>query len=134
MPADDWVLASSGANDRLQVPRGVTDGGAAMTNQASEFDLTGNTWAALPNSNNAAYRGGGSCGMYKVGGSTGAVNPTPFPEGPPGWDQCGARLTSRGCPRTRRRFDVAPGDAVTVRSPSTPRRWPAGRRTPVGSR
>jgi hypothetical protein len=50
-------------------------------------------WTALPNANNATYRGGAACGIYKVGGSAGGFNPVQFTENLPGYDQCGSDVT-----------------------------------------
>jgi hypothetical protein len=65
--------------------------------------------------NNAEYRGGGSCGMYKVGGSTGGFAPTPFAEVLPGYDQCGGGGADvPWLTEDPTGFDVAPGASVSV--------------------
>jgi hypothetical protein len=113
MPYDDWAMAYSGSGGKLQVAAGVTSNSAVVTNQAAEYDPSSNTWAALPNANNAEYRGGSSCGMYKVGGSTGGFSPQPFAEVLPGDNQCGAEdvpWLSEG----QTAFTVSPGQTVTV--------------------
>ena len=114
MPYDDWAMVYSGANDKLQVAAGVTSNSSLVTNRAAEYDPSADSWAALPNSNNAEYRGGGSCGLYKIGGSTGGFNPQPFAEVLPGYDQCGGAADVTWLSENSTEFDVAPGQTVTV--------------------
>lgn len=115
MPYDDWGMAYSGANNKLQVAAGVTANSATVTNQAAEYDPAANSWAMLPNANNAEYRGGGSCGFYKVGGSTGGFSPAPFAEVLPGYDQCGGGGANVPWLKERpTKFTVAPGQSVSV--------------------
>jgi hypothetical protein len=115
MPADDWAGIAGTANGKLQVSSGVINNSLAVTNEGWEYDPAADSWSDLPAANNAEYRGGGSCGMYKIGGSTGGFSPTPYAEVLPGYDQCGGGgadvpwLSEN--PTT---FDVAPGAAVTV--------------------
>ena len=113
MPYDDWGMGYSGSGGKLQVAAGVTSNSAAVTNQAAEYDPASNTWSLLPNANNAEYRGGSSCGLYKVGGSTGGFNPQPFAEVLPGEDQCGAEDVPWLSESTTA-FTVSPGQSVTV--------------------
>ena len=80
-----------------------------MTNEGYEYDPAGNSWTDLPAANDAEYRGGGSCGMYKIGGSTGGFNPTPFSEVLPGFDQCGGGADVPWLSEDPASFDVAPG-------------------------
>ena len=114
MPADLWGAASSGAGGKLQVSSGVVDNGGAVTNEGYEYDPAGNSWSDLPAANDAEYRGGGSCGMYKVGGSTGGFSPSPFAEVLPGYDQCGSSADVPWLSEDPASFDVAPGQTVTV--------------------
>ena len=127
MPYDDWAMAYSGSGGMLQVAGGVTSNSTTVTNQAARYDPSSNSWSALPNANNAEYRGGGSCGLYKVGGSTGGFNPTPFAEVLPGNNQCGAEdvpWLSEGTTA----FTVSPGQsqAVTVTMDSSAVGQPGG--------
>jgi hypothetical protein len=85
-----------------------------VTNQAAEYDPGADSWAALPNANNAEYRGGGSCGIYKIGGSTGGFSPQAFSEVLPGYDQCGGGADVTWLSEDPTEFDVAPGATVTV--------------------
>ena len=114
MPADLWAAAASGAGDKLQVSSGVVDNGAAVTNEGYEYDPAGDSWTDLPAANDAEYRGGGSCGMYKIGGSTGGFSPAPFSEVLPGYDQCGSSADVPWLSEDPASFDVAPGATVTV--------------------
>jgi N-acetylneuraminic acid mutarotase len=113
LPVDAWGAASASANGRLEIIGGAINNGAAVTNQGYEYDPTSNTWAALPNANNATYRGGAACGIYTVGGSTGGFNAAQFTENLPGYGDCGGDVTWMSEDRTD--FDVAPGTTVTVR-------------------
>ena len=114
LPADLWGAASSGAGDKLQVSSGVVDNSAAVTNEGYEYDPSANSWSDLPAANDAEYRGGGSCGLYKIGGSTGGFSPTPFSEVLPGFDQCGSSTDVPWLSEDPASFDVAPGQTVTV--------------------
>jgi N-acetylneuraminic acid mutarotase len=113
MPVDAWGALASGANDRLQVTGGAINNSAVVTNQAFEYNPVTDSWAALPNANNAEYRGGGSCGMYQIGGSTGGFTPVPSADVLPGYDECG----TSGVPwlsAGTTQFSVAPGASATV--------------------
>jgi N-acetylneuraminic acid mutarotase len=114
MPADLWAAAASGAGNKLQVSSGVTSNGAAVTNEGFEYDPSSDSWGDLPAANDAEYRGGGSCGMYKIGGSTGGFSPAPFSEVLPGFDQCGGGADVPWLSEDPASFDVAPGQTVTV--------------------
>ena len=114
MPADLWASAASGAGNKLQVSSGVMNNSAVVTNEGFEFDPASNSWTDLPAANDAEYRGGGSCGMYKIGGSTGGFSPTPFSEVLPGFDQCGGGADVPWLSEDPTSFDVAPGQTVTV--------------------
>jgi N-acetylneuraminic acid mutarotase len=113
MPYDDWAMAYSGSGGMLQVAGGVTANNATVTNQAAQYDPSSNTWTALPNANNAEYRGGGSCGLYKIGGSTGGFNPQPFAEVLPGFNQCGTEHVPWLSESTDQ-FTLNPGQSQTV--------------------
>ncbi|HJP80175.1 MAG TPA: carboxypeptidase regulatory-like domain-containing protein [Pseudonocardiaceae bacterium] len=113
LPVDDWGAAAASANGRLEVIGGAIDNGAAVTNQGFGYDPSTNSWSALPNANNATYRGGAACGAYKVGGALGGFQPVPFTEYLPGYDQCGGDVPWMSEDKTS--FDVAPGQTVSVR-------------------
>ncbi|MGH3472136.1 MAG: carboxypeptidase regulatory-like domain-containing protein, partial [Nocardioidaceae bacterium] len=114
LPIDLWAGAASGSGGKLQVAGGVTANGGVVTNQAFEYDPSANSWTALANSNNSEYRGGGSCGMYKVGGSTGGFSPAVFSEVLPGYDQCGGAADVPWLSESQTAFTVAPGQTVNV--------------------
>jgi N-acetylneuraminic acid mutarotase len=113
LPVDAWGAAAAAANGRLEVIGGAIDNGAAVTNQGYEYDPASNTWAALPNANNATYRGGAACGIYKVGGASGGFSAVQFTENLPGYGDCGGDVTWLSEDRTD--FTVAAGQTVTVR-------------------
>jgi hypothetical protein len=92
---------------------GAIDNGASVTNQGFGYDPSTDSWTALPNSNNATYRGAAACGIYKVGGALGGFQPVPFTEELPGYDQCGGDVTWLSEDKTS--LDIAPGQTVSVR-------------------
>jgi N-acetylneuraminic acid mutarotase len=114
LPYDNWGMAYAGANNQLEVAAGVTDDSATVTNQAAAYDPSRNAWTALPNANDAEYRGGGSCGFYKVGGSTGGFSPIRFAEVLPGHDECGGGTDVSWLSEVPTQFTVAPGQHITV--------------------
>lgn len=113
MPYDNWAMAYSGANGKLQVAAGIVAGN--VTNQAAEYVPASDSWTELPNANNAEYRGGGACGFYKVGGSTGGFSPTPYAEQLPGYDQCASAGDVTWLSEGRSRLTLQPGQSATVR-------------------
>jgi N-acetylneuraminic acid mutarotase len=121
MPYDDWAMAYAGSDNKLQISAGAINNGAVLTNQSLEYDPSANTWTALANSNNAEYRGGASCGLYKIGGSSGGFNPQTFAEVLPGFDQCGGAADVPWLSESATEFDLAPGqsNAVTVTTDSS---------------
>jgi N-acetylneuraminic acid mutarotase len=113
MPFDDWAFVYGGSDNMLQIAAGVTDNSEDVTNQAAEYDPSTNTWTTLPNANNAEYRGGGACGLYQVGGSTGGFSPTPYADVLPGYNECG----SENIPwlsTSASQFTLTPGQTETV--------------------
>ncbi|MGH3500286.1 MAG: carboxypeptidase regulatory-like domain-containing protein [Nocardioidaceae bacterium] len=114
MPYDDWGMASVGANGKLLVQGGVTGGGRVATNQAAAYDPASDTWSALPNGNDAVYRGAGTCGFAVIGGSTADWNPVPFSEVLPGY-RCGVGPDVSWLSADVTEFDVAPGETVKTR-------------------
>ena len=118
LPYDVWGAAFSSANGQLLISGGAADDSHVVTNQGVAFSMTGSdpatgTWAALPNSNNAAYRGAGACGFGKVGGAATGFDPTPFAEELPGYDQCGADPVA-WLSATPAQATLQPGQTVTV--------------------
>jgi N-acetylneuraminic acid mutarotase len=113
MPYDDWAMVYSGSGNQLQIAAGVTDNSSTVTNQAAEYDPSSNTWSTLPNANNAEYRGGGTCGLYQVGGSTGGFSPTPNAEVLPGYNECGSE-TIPWLSTTASTFTLNPGQSQTI--------------------
>jgi N-acetylneuraminic acid mutarotase len=90
MPIDLWGSVSGAANGMLVVSSGVTQGFNTVTNQGFTYDPGADSWTALPNAQFARYRAGGSCGFYKIGGSTAGFSPTPDSEKLSELDQCAA--------------------------------------------
>jgi N-acetylneuraminic acid mutarotase len=113
MPFDDWAMGYAGSNNQLQIFNGVTANSSTVTNQAAEYDPSTNSWSTLPNSNNAEYRGGGTCGIYQVGGSTGGFAPQSFAQSLPGYNSCGAEDVPWLSESTDS-FTLTPGQSTTV--------------------
>jgi hypothetical protein len=88
MPIDLWASVSGAPNGTLAVSNGVTQGFSTITNQGFTYDPSADSWTALPNSTFPRYRAGGSCGFYKVGGSSGGFSPTSDSEKLSELDQC----------------------------------------------
>ncbi len=89
MPIDLWASASGAPNGLFVVSSGVTNGFSTITNQGYAYDPTTNTWTSIPNAQFPRYRGAGSCGFYKIGGSSGGFAPTTDSELLSGMTQCG---------------------------------------------
>jgi Kelch motif len=89
LPIDLWGSAAGAANGMLVVSGGVTNGFATVTNQGFAYDPTTDSWAAIPNAQFPVYRAGGSCGFYKIGGSTGGFSPQSSSEVLSDLTQCG---------------------------------------------
>ena len=88
MPFNLWGSAYSGANGMLVVSSGLTQN--SLTNQGLAYDPGTDSWSALPNAQFPRFRGAGSCGFYKLGGSSVAgFSPTRESERLSDFDQCG---------------------------------------------
>ncbi|MGH3447109.1 MAG: Kelch repeat-containing protein, partial [Nocardioidaceae bacterium] len=114
LPMDAWAASYAAANGELEVMGGAINNGHALTNQGYAYDPAADEWAGLPSSNNAVYRGGAACGLFKVGGFTGR-NSVAFGETLPGYGNCGGGGDVAWLSQSKAEFDVAPGDSVTVR-------------------
>jgi N-acetylneuraminic acid mutarotase len=88
MPIDLWGSVYGAANQMLVVSSGVTNGFSTVTNQGFTYDPSADSWTALPNAQFPRYRAGGSCGFYKIGGSSAGFTPTPDSEKLSELDQC----------------------------------------------
>jgi hypothetical protein len=111
LPIILWGMGYSVADGQLLVSGGVTNG--AVTNQGFAYDPGSNAWSALPNSNNAVYRGGAACGFYKIGGSTGSYSAAKSSEMLPGYAQC-AGTDVPWLSEDKSEVTIQPGDSATV--------------------
>ncbi|WP_154674153.1 carboxypeptidase regulatory-like domain-containing protein [Nakamurella lactea] len=112
LPATVAGAAASASGGRLQMVGGVI--GGLVSNQAFEYDPAADSWADLPNATNALYRGGGVCGLYRVGGAPQQLDATPFAEQLPGYD-CAAADEVGWLQPANNSLVVAPGRTVKVR-------------------
>jgi hypothetical protein len=88
MPFNLWGSAYSAANGMLIISSGLTMN--SLTNQGLAYDPAGDSWEALPNAQFPRFRGAGSCGFFKLGGSTVAgFSPSRESERLSELDQCG---------------------------------------------
>ncbi|GLH97449.1 S8 family serine peptidase [Phytohabitans aurantiacus] len=76
LPLDLWGSAHSTASGLLILAGGVTNGFSTITNRSIAFNPSTNAWVELPATQFPRYRGAGSCGTYKIGGSPGGFNST----------------------------------------------------------
>jgi hypothetical protein len=112
MPFNLWGSAYSAANGMLIVSSGLTMN--SLTNQGLAYDPGTDSWSALPNAQFPRFRGAGSCGFYKLGGSTVAgFSPSRESERLSELDQCGVTDVPwlALAPTTA---TLAPGDSITV--------------------
>jgi hypothetical protein len=114
LPIDLWGMGYSTANGQLLVSGGVTNGFSTVTNQGFAYDPDANAWTALPNSNNALYRGGAACGFYKIGGSIGGFTPSKSAETLPGYDQCSAATDVPWLSEDNTQVTIQPGDSANI--------------------
>ncbi|MGH3385410.1 MAG: S8 family serine peptidase [Nocardioidaceae bacterium] len=114
MPSDVWAAGYTAANEQLVVSGGVV--GGLISNEGFVYDPATNEWSSdLPNSNNTLYRGGSTCGFYKVGGAVSNFNSTPLAEILPGYEDCGgAPADVPWLSEDPATATVAPGASVTV--------------------
>jgi hypothetical protein len=114
LPIDLWAMGYSTANGQLLVSGGVTNGFNTVTNQGFAYDPNAGAWTALPNSNNALYRGGAACGFYKIGGSIGGFTPSKSAEMLPGYDQCSAATDVPWLSEDRTQVTIQPGASAAI--------------------
>ena len=114
LPIDLWAMGYSAANGKLVVSGGVTDGTSTITNQGFAYDPSANSWTALPNSNNALYRGASACGFYKIGGSLGQFNAVKSSEVLPGYDECSATADVPWLSEDKTEVTIRPGKSAKV--------------------
>jgi hypothetical protein len=113
-PAVIWGAGYTAANGVLLLSGGVTTG-STLTNQGFAYSPDTNSWTPIANSNNTVYRGGSTCGFYRIGGSTtGNFTPTAKSEVLPGMNQCGGSGDVTWLSESPTAFTVAPGASVTV--------------------
>jgi hypothetical protein len=92
MPIDLWASAAGAPNGMLVVSGGVTNNSSTVTNQGFAYDPTTDSWASIPNAQFSVYRAGGSCGFFKIGGSSGGFAPQSASEQLSGLAQCGTTV------------------------------------------
>jgi N-acetylneuraminic acid mutarotase len=113
LPIDLWGMGYSTANGQLLVSGGVTNQSSTLTNQGFAYLPDSDSWTALPNSNNAAYRGAAACGFYKIGGSTGGSSPSKNTELLPGY-VCSDASDVPWLSEDSAEVTIQPGDSANV--------------------
>ncbi|WP_052397625.1 carboxypeptidase regulatory-like domain-containing protein [Streptomyces sp. NRRL F-5123] len=114
MPFDLWGTGATAADGKLLLSGGVTANNSTLTNKGTAYDPSAGTWTDLPNSNNAVYRGGSTCGFYKVGGSTGSFSPVRSAELLPGYGQCGSSADVTWLSADTTSLTLAPGQSADI--------------------
>lgn len=114
LPIDLWASGYTAANGMLLVSGGVTDGFNTVTNQGFAYTPGTDTWAPLPNANEALYRGGSTCGFFRIGGSAGGFVPDAANMVLPGFDRCGTPVDVPWLRERPRTMTLAPGQTRTV--------------------
>jgi N-acetylneuraminic acid mutarotase len=113
MPADLWGSVSGGSAGLLVVSSGVTAGFSTVTNQGYAYDPATDSWTAIANAQYPVYRAGGSCGFYKIGGSSGGFSPTANSEVLSGLTTCGV-VNIPWLADTPTTATLQPGQSTTV--------------------
>ena len=112
-PTPHWAAGAATANGKLVVQGGVQGAGTgAVSNATYAFD--GAAWATLAPAQTPVYRGDISCGIGKVGGSTGGFTPVADAEHLPGWDDCATFSDVEWIELDPQSFTVEAGDSVEV--------------------
>lgn len=113
MPADLWGSVSGASGGLLVISSGVTAGSSAITNQGYAYDPATDSWTAIANAQFPRYRAGGSCGFYKIGGSSGGFAPTANSEVLSGLTDCGI-VNVPWLAETPTTATLQPGQSTTV--------------------
>jgi hypothetical protein len=113
MPVDLWGSVSGGAAGLLVVSSGVTADSSTVTNQGYAYDPATDSWTAIANAQYPVYRAGGSCGFYKIGGSSGGFSPTANSEVLSGLTDCGV-VDVPWLAETPTTASLQPGQSTTV--------------------
>jgi subtilisin family serine protease len=114
MPVDLWGAAEAAANGLLVLAGGYTDNSAAITNRTIGYDPAADAWVDLPNANFPRTRGGGACGVYKIGGWVSDFTPAPESEALGGLDECAAAAEVPWLSENPESFTLAPGASRKV--------------------
>jgi hypothetical protein len=107
-------MGYTAANGELLFSGGVTNGFTTVTNQGYAYDPSSGSWTALPNANNADYRGGSGCGLYRIGGSAAGFAPQNIAEQLPGYTACGTTADVPWMSASQTQLTLNPGQQATV--------------------
>ncbi|MEJ2853706.1 MULTISPECIES: S8 family serine peptidase [unclassified Saccharothrix] len=66
LPVPLWGSVYAAANGKFVVSGGVT--GDEVTNEGYAYDPFADAWDPVPPAGTGVYRGGGACGLYRIGG------------------------------------------------------------------
>ncbi|GAA1029692.1 hypothetical protein GCM10009557_19100 [Virgisporangium ochraceum] len=115
MPEERSLSQHGAAGGLLVINGGFTNGGSTLTNGTMAYDPATNTWANLPNSNVASFRGAGACGFYKVGGVDSGRNALNDAEYLADLEDCTAEAQIPWLSEDPQSFTLAPGASRTVK-------------------
>jgi N-acetylneuraminic acid mutarotase len=114
LPVDLWGSQYAAANGLLVIAGGVTGGSTAVTNRTVAYDPAAGAWKDLPNAQFSRYRGAGSCGAYKVGGSPTSFVGSKETERLGGLEQCDEASDVPWLSTAPTKFTLAPGASQKV--------------------
>ncbi|MGX1668136.1 carboxypeptidase regulatory-like domain-containing protein [Streptomyces sp. NPDC055400] len=114
LPLDLWGGGYTAVGGQLLMSGGTTGQNTTVTNQGVAYDPRTDAWSDVANSNNALYRGGSSCGFYKVGGSAGGFSPTHLVEQLPGLGTCNDATEVDWLSLDTKELTLAPGESKTA--------------------
>jgi len=122
LPIDLWGSADAAASGLLVLAGGITSDSSEITNQTVAYDPATNTWQNLPAATYPRARGAGACGVYKIGGWSGAFTPAPESEKLDGLNLCEKVADAPWLTESPSAFTLNPGQSrsVTVTLTATP--------------
>jgi hypothetical protein len=88
MPVDMWGAQYAAASGMLVIAGGIANNSSEITNQTIGYDPATNQWSDLPAATYPRARGAAACGVFKIGGWSGAFTPAPESEQLDGLGSC----------------------------------------------
>jgi N-acetylneuraminic acid mutarotase len=114
MPVDLWGSQEAAASGLLVVAGGIANNSTVITNRTVAYDPASDSWQELPTATFPRARGAGACGVFKIGGWSGAFTPAPESERLDGLAQCDQTADVPWLTETPTSFALAAGKSTTV--------------------